>query len=96
MSNVDKILEPFENYVAKEHDKTNPIDYDRLQELINLIDSAAQAKKELSEEIDNACKKMGAEIKLIRRLQDNILKNSGILKRSKRRKQNDRNDTKNK
>ena len=80
---VDEIMQPFRSYEKQKHDKPNPL---RLEELLAIILSANQAKKDLDLEIEDACKEMGKEIKRLRSLQDKILKDAGVIPRRKRKK----------
>ena len=86
MSKVSEIVKTFdkdllrlENYVAKEHDnkKGSIVDYDRMEELISIVQAAKDCKDNISEEIDKSCGKLKKEITKLCLIQDKILRSCG-------------------
>jgi hypothetical protein len=78
---IEAILEPFTGYVKQKHTGTdgNP---QRLMELLSLVQQANKAKKELGKMVDNATKQMAVEIRALRRIQERLLIDAGIISKA--------------
>lgn len=77
----DSLLKPFKSYSPQKHTKRNA---ERLNELLAQIENAAEAKKAVSKLIDDSVKQMGKEVRNLRKKEDKLLQDMGILPAKKR------------
>ena len=75
-----ELLKPFQEYEAQKHKGRNP---ERLNELLALCEGAAELKKEVGKRIDQSVKAMGKEIRLLRKREDKVLEDIGILSKNR-------------
>ena len=75
-NNLDSILAPFREYTPRKHKTVN---YERLQELMNLIASAAKAEKQVKKEIDRLVGRIKSEVKSLVRKQNAALEDTANI-----------------
>ena len=78
---IEEILAPFAAYKNQTHDGMN---YARMESLVQLIEQADGAKKEFGKKIDALTKEMKSEILALRRKQEKILRNAGVIAKKKK------------